>query len=163
MKTLIMNNAVVLEPEAWGNELETIWPRIVADRGQRFITSRGTKFEVVYEVVEGAARFGFYSDDAFFYESLVLGTNRGRQYWNDFHSACEQSISIGKATGKHLAPAVQDNEAWNCIIFYQACQRLTEEDFHELFAFECGLAEMCVRHLDHTQAAEEESQNETIL
>lgn len=28
MKTLIMNNAVVLEPEAWGNELETIWPRI---------------------------------------------------------------------------------------------------------------------------------------
>ena len=155
MKTLIMNDSLVMATKVPGNELDKIFMQIVADGGHSIRTRRDTPIELVYEAEDGAARFGYYSNHGFYLEALVLSAGRGRQCWADFHRYYEHSMSHGKATGTNPASAAPDDDAWNCVILYRTCDQLAAEDFEELFGFHCRLAQAYLRHLDQTPTAEE--------
>ena len=157
MKTLIMNNSIVMEIKAdAGQELEAALRAIVAHDCLGIALSSGTQIDVVFEAETGAARFGFLSGDDFLVEALVLGTGQGRQCWADFRLWCERLISEGRASGQHLPPAVPDDQAWNCIIVHRDCLQLDDEDLGELVKFQSQLAKAYVRHLDQALTAEEE-------
>jgi len=152
MKTLIMNNSVAFITETPGYDTSMALSLIVAENGQIITTRRGTTIEIVFEFDDGAARFGFATQDEFLFEALVLGTDQGRQCWAKFHSWCEHLFAENKARETKLASAVPDDNAWNCVIFYNSCDQLAAEDFDELILLQCRLAEAYVRHLDQTQA-----------
>jgi hypothetical protein len=157
MKTLIMNNSVVMEMKTpAGNELETALTEIIAQRCEGIALSSGTRIDVVFEAEVGAARFGFSSGDEFLLEALVLCNGQGRHCWADFRSWCEHVITAGRARGQNPPPAVPDENDWNCVIAYDACLQLDKEDLGELVKFQNQLAAAYVWRLDQTLTTEEE-------
>ena len=154
MNTLIMNNSMVMAIEALvSDDLEAILTQIIDGRCSVVSLSKGTLIEIDFETEAGAARFGFCSGENFLTEALVLGTGQGRQCWAPFRAWCEHLLAEGSATGQHPLPlGVPDANAWHCIIVYDACWQLENEELGGFVKLQSQLAAAYVRRLDQGPA-----------
>lgn len=154
MKTLIMNNSAVMRLVApASDQAEAILTQLLGGCRLDVSLGGGTLLKIKFETDFGSARFGICSEEGFLLEALVLGTGHGRQWWVAFHDWCEQLLAEGRATGQRPLPfGVPDENSWNCIILYNACQRLTEDELCELVIIQSLLARAYVSRLDQNVA-----------